>query len=194
MLITSLGTEIHYTARLVPDDYWNDHVDHLWNPRAVRRALARGAGTHTRSARASRAVSRFPITTTPRSRRRSRRSDDPAAHPGADASTSSTPSASSSMSSRSARARARRCAMSPTVSASRSSISWWPAAPVPTRTCCAATRWRWSSPTAITRNSRSSPSTRNIYFAQQAHALGILEAVEHYDFFSCLPRPADAGR
>ncbi|NEV64047.1 HAD-IIB family hydrolase [Thiorhodococcus minor] len=40
VLITSLGTEIHYTTRLVPDDYWNDHVDHLWKPRAVRRALA----------------------------------------------------------------------------------------------------------------------------------------------------------
>lgn len=40
VLITSLGTEIHYTARLVSDDYWNDHVDHLWKPRGVRRALA----------------------------------------------------------------------------------------------------------------------------------------------------------
>lgn len=40
VLITSLGTEIHYTGRLVPDDYWQDHVDHLWKPRAVRRALA----------------------------------------------------------------------------------------------------------------------------------------------------------
>ncbi|MBK1721749.1 HAD-IIB family hydrolase [Thiocystis violacea] len=40
VLITSLGTEIHYTGRLVPDDYWNEHVDHLWKPRSVRRALA----------------------------------------------------------------------------------------------------------------------------------------------------------
>ncbi|MFD2111695.1 HAD-IIB family hydrolase [Thiorhodococcus fuscus] len=39
VLITSLGTEIHYSARLVPDDYWHDHVDHLWKPKAVRRAL-----------------------------------------------------------------------------------------------------------------------------------------------------------
>ncbi|MBN2887361.1 MAG: glycosyltransferase [Chromatiaceae bacterium] len=39
ILITSLGTEIHYTARLVPDDFWHDHVDYLWKPGAVRRAL-----------------------------------------------------------------------------------------------------------------------------------------------------------
>jgi sucrose-phosphate synthase len=33
----------------------------------------------------------------------------------------------------------------------------------------------------------------NIYFAQEAHALGILEAIEHYDFFgSCSipPKPS----
>ncbi|GAB0150174.1 MAG: HAD-IIB family hydrolase [Marichromatium sp.] len=40
VLITSLGTEIHYSARLVPDAYWQEHVDHQWKPRAVRRALA----------------------------------------------------------------------------------------------------------------------------------------------------------
>ena len=39
VLISSLGTEIHYTAGLVPDGYWTDHVDHLWKPIAVRRAL-----------------------------------------------------------------------------------------------------------------------------------------------------------
>ncbi len=40
VLITSLGTQIHYTAQLVPDGHWSNHVDHLWNPRAVRRTLA----------------------------------------------------------------------------------------------------------------------------------------------------------
>jgi sucrose-phosphate synthase len=39
VMITSLGTEIHYSAALVVDDFWSDHVDHLWNPRVVRRAL-----------------------------------------------------------------------------------------------------------------------------------------------------------
>ena len=40
VLITSLGTQIHYTAQLVPDGHWSEHVDHLWKPAAVRRVLA----------------------------------------------------------------------------------------------------------------------------------------------------------
>ncbi len=39
VLITSLGTQIHYAAHLVPDGHWSEHVDHLWKPTAVRRAL-----------------------------------------------------------------------------------------------------------------------------------------------------------
>lgn len=39
-LITSLGTQIHYGAQLVPDEHWAEHLDHLWKPAAVRRALA----------------------------------------------------------------------------------------------------------------------------------------------------------
>ncbi|MGE4529067.1 MAG: HAD family hydrolase, partial [Rhodospirillaceae bacterium] len=40
ILITALGTEIHYGPRLLPDNWWEGHIDHQWNPRAVRRALA----------------------------------------------------------------------------------------------------------------------------------------------------------
>ncbi len=40
VLITSLGTQINYTAQLVPDEHWSNHLDHAWSPRAVRRALA----------------------------------------------------------------------------------------------------------------------------------------------------------
>lgn len=39
VMITSLGTEIHYSAALVVDDFWSEHVEHLWKPRAVRQAL-----------------------------------------------------------------------------------------------------------------------------------------------------------
>ncbi len=39
VLITSLGTQIHYAAHLVPDAHWAEHVDYLWKPSAVRRAL-----------------------------------------------------------------------------------------------------------------------------------------------------------
>jgi sucrose-phosphate synthase len=40
ILITSLGTEIHYAPRLDRDQYWADHVDYLWRPAVVRRVLA----------------------------------------------------------------------------------------------------------------------------------------------------------
>jgi len=40
VLITGLGTQIHYGAQLVPDEHWSEHLDHLWKPAAVRRALA----------------------------------------------------------------------------------------------------------------------------------------------------------
>ena len=40
LLITSLGTEIHYAPHLTRDTGWSLHIDYLWNPRAVRRVLA----------------------------------------------------------------------------------------------------------------------------------------------------------
>jgi len=40
VLITSLGTEIHYAPQLDRDEYWNEHIDYLWRPNAVRRALS----------------------------------------------------------------------------------------------------------------------------------------------------------
>jgi len=40
VLITSLGTEIHYAPRLTADYAWVQHIDHLWNPRSVMRILA----------------------------------------------------------------------------------------------------------------------------------------------------------
>jgi sucrose-phosphate synthase len=39
VLISSLGTRIHYGRDLNPDDYWTDHIDHNWNPNRVRRLL-----------------------------------------------------------------------------------------------------------------------------------------------------------
>ncbi len=40
VLITSLGTEIHYAPRLTRDKYWNEHIDYLWRPATVRRVLS----------------------------------------------------------------------------------------------------------------------------------------------------------
>jgi len=39
VLITSLGTEIHYSAQLFGDIAWSHHIDHVWTPKVLRRAL-----------------------------------------------------------------------------------------------------------------------------------------------------------
>jgi len=44
VLITSLGTEIHYAPRLTLDPYWNEHIDYLWRPATVHRILSEFPG------------------------------------------------------------------------------------------------------------------------------------------------------
>jgi len=39
VLISSLGTEIHYAPNLTKDMVWAKHINHLWNARAVRETL-----------------------------------------------------------------------------------------------------------------------------------------------------------
>ncbi len=39
VLISSLGTRIHYGSALTEDSHWADHVDHNWNRERVRRVL-----------------------------------------------------------------------------------------------------------------------------------------------------------
>jgi len=40
VLITSMGTRIHYGKRLTEDDFWIDHIDHDWKRGRVMRVLA----------------------------------------------------------------------------------------------------------------------------------------------------------
>lgn len=40
VLITSLGTEIYYAPNLTKHTAWEEHIDHLWKPGIVRRLLA----------------------------------------------------------------------------------------------------------------------------------------------------------
>ena len=40
VLISSLGTRIHYSQDLTEDEYWADHIDHHWNRQQVQRVLA----------------------------------------------------------------------------------------------------------------------------------------------------------
>ena len=39
VLITSLGTRIHYGRSLTEDHVWANHIDHDWNPKQIRRVL-----------------------------------------------------------------------------------------------------------------------------------------------------------
>ncbi|MGR8934964.1 MAG: HAD-IIB family hydrolase [Gammaproteobacteria bacterium] len=39
ILITSLGTEIYYAPQLIADIAWAYHIDHLWTPQALRRII-----------------------------------------------------------------------------------------------------------------------------------------------------------
>ena len=45
VLITSIGTEIYYAPQLIADYAWSNHIDHLWNPKAVRRILSNLPGS-----------------------------------------------------------------------------------------------------------------------------------------------------
>ncbi len=40
VLISSLGARIHYGHALTEDNYWADHIDHHWNPQQIRRVLS----------------------------------------------------------------------------------------------------------------------------------------------------------
>ncbi len=40
VLITGAGTEIHYAPQLTADTAWSNHIDHLWYPKRVRNVLA----------------------------------------------------------------------------------------------------------------------------------------------------------
>jgi sucrose-phosphate synthase len=44
VLITGQGTQIHYAPNLTRSDVWERHINHLWNPRAVRDILAEMPG------------------------------------------------------------------------------------------------------------------------------------------------------
>jgi sucrose-phosphate synthase len=46
ILITSLGTEVYYSQELTLSTDWARHVDHNWNPKAIRRILSKLPGLH----------------------------------------------------------------------------------------------------------------------------------------------------
>ncbi len=44
ILISSLGTRIHYGQSLTEDNYWADHIDHDWSGQRIRRILGKTPG------------------------------------------------------------------------------------------------------------------------------------------------------
>jgi sucrose-phosphate synthase len=44
VLITGQGTQVHYAPNLTRSDVWERHINHLWNPQAVRDILAEMPG------------------------------------------------------------------------------------------------------------------------------------------------------
>jgi sucrose-phosphate synthase len=46
ILISSLGTRIHYGQSLTEDDYWADHVDYDWSGQRIQRTLGKLPGLH----------------------------------------------------------------------------------------------------------------------------------------------------
>ncbi|MCU7928002.1 MAG: HAD-IIB family hydrolase [Candidatus Thiodiazotropha sp. (ex Dulcina madagascariensis)] len=51
VLIASLGTRIYYAQGLSMDVFWNEHIDHLWQPQRVRRVMAGLSGIAPQSVR-----------------------------------------------------------------------------------------------------------------------------------------------
>ncbi len=44
VLISSLGTKIHYSQELTEDDFWTEHIDHLWQPKRIRKLMSELSG------------------------------------------------------------------------------------------------------------------------------------------------------
>lgn len=49
ILISSLGTRIHYGKNLIEDSYWKDHIDRDWNRNRIRRILSKLPGLKIQS-------------------------------------------------------------------------------------------------------------------------------------------------
>jgi len=49
ILISSLGTRIHYGQSLTEDDYWADHIDHNWSIQRIHRILSQIPGLELQS-------------------------------------------------------------------------------------------------------------------------------------------------
>lgn len=188
VLITSLGTEIFYSSALVPDDFWSEHIDHFWKPKAVRRTLE---GINGLVPQGRIEQSRFKVSY----------HYDPAVAPPIEELT--TRLRTHELTVNVVHAFGQYLDIIP-IRASKGLALRYVAHRfgIPLEHILVAggsgadeDMMRGNTLAVVVANRHHEELSQlaemdNIYFAQQAHALGILEAIEHYDFFGACAVPA----
>ena len=185
ILITSLGTEIYYAPQLIADIAWTHHIDHLWTPQTLRRIIEELPGIPGLTPQPKSEQSRFKL---------SYYYDSAIAPPMEDILTL---------------LRQQELPVNPTLSMGHF-LDIVPARASKGQALrYVAHQWNISLErilvtggsggdedmlrgntlgVVVANRHREELSilgdTGNIYFAEQSHARGILEAVEHYDFFN----------
>ena len=185
ILITSLGTEIYYAPQLIADIAWTYHIDHLWTPQTLRRIIDELPGIPGLTPQPKSEQSRFKL---------SYYYDNTIAPPMEDILTL---------------LRQQELPVNPTLSMGHF-LDIVPARASKGQALrYVAQQWniplerilvtggsggdedmlRGNTLGVVVANRHCEElsilgDTGNVYFAEQSHAKGILEAVEHYDFFN----------
>jgi sucrose-phosphate synthase len=181
VLITSVGTSIHYGSNMIADTAWERHIDHLWTPRAVRNILAPLPGL---ALQPRRELSRFKLSYY----------YDPEIGPGVEEISSLLRSHDQSVNLFASFG--QYIDIVPVRASKGSALRWfaqhWD---VPLERILAAggsgtdeDMLRGNTLAVVVANRHEEELSKlvdvdRIYFAKQAHAAGLLEAIEYYDFF-----------
>lgn len=182
ILITSLGTEIYYAPQLIADIAWTYHIDHLWTPQVLKRVIGSLPGL---TPQAKNEQSRFKLSYHYNS------------------------SIAPSMEEILTLLRQHELSVNPTLSFGQF-LDFVPARASKGQALRYVAR-QWNIPlerilvtggsggdedmlrgntlgVVVANRHREELSnlvdTRQVYFAEQSHARGILEAIEYYDFFN----------
>ena len=191
VLITSVGTEIYYAPYLTADILWHKHIDHMWQPARVREALAEIEGLKLQEKTEQ---SRYKI---------SYRVDSRYA-PGLDEIHSLLRQADLSVNA--FLSFGQYLDIVPMRASKGFALRWfadqWD---VPLEHILAAggsgtdeDMLRGNTLAVVVANRHEEElshvtKTESIYFASKGYARGILEAIDHYDFFSTCRVPADTN-
>lgn len=184
VLITSGGSQIHYAPEMTPDSAWERHIDHLWTPIAVRSALSELPGLELRErggATRFRLSYEYDPTTAPTPEQITTllHQNDQTVHV--------------------IRAASDSLDILPIRASKGLALRWFAEQwDVPLERILAAggsgadeDMLRGNTLAVVVANRQSEALSSlvdvdRIYFAKKPHALGILEAIDHYDFYgSC---------